>query len=164
MLPVREDLSLCGRQTMCCFMLHIAYSMRLCFRSVLPRSHDPLHGCNVMRQPIPTIKAMWKRNLLTRAGFPYPHDDEMLLMLRKNNLLCLRLLRRRVFLLRGPLLLALNSVFPHLLLLLLLRSGGRRLCCLPQGNNLSETGGVLSGLGTLTNNRKSGTGLRALSR
>ena len=84
-------------------------------------------------------------------------------MLRENSLLCLHLLRRKVFLLQGPPLLALGSVFPRLLLLLLPKRGGERLRCLPQGNNLSEKDGVLSGSGILTNNRKSGTGLRALS-
>ena len=149
MLPVREDLSLCGHLIMCYFMPHIVYSMRLCFQSALLRFHDPLHGCNVMRQPIPTIKTMWKRNLLTHAESPYPHDNGPLS--RRNNLLY-----QRRFHLPELHLLALSSVFPHLLLLLLLESSDRRLHYLPQGNSLSEKEGVLSGLGILWKNRKNG--------
>ena len=147
MLPVQEDLSLCGRQTMCYSMLHIVYSMRLCFQSALPRSQDLLHGCNKMRQPIPTIKTTWMRNLLTCEGSLYPHDNGLLL--RKNGLLC-----QRMFRLPELRLLALTSMLPCLLL----ESGGRRLRCLPQGDSPSERDGVLSDLGILPNNQKSGRG------
>ena len=149
MLPVQEDLSLCGCLIMCCFMPRIAYSMKLCFRNALLRSHNPLHGCNVMRQLIPTIKTMWKRNLLTRAESPYPHDNGPLS--KRNDLLY----QKRFNLPELPLL-ALSSVFPHLLLLLLLESSGKRLCYLSQGNSLGGKEGILSGSGILQKNRKNG--------
>ena len=156
MLPVWEGLSSWGHLIMCCFMPHIAYLMRLCFQSALHRSNDLLPGCNMMRQPIPTIMTMWMRNLLTQAGYLYPNNSALLK--RKNKLLCQDLFHQKSFHLPEPPLLAWNSMCPRLLPLLPPKNKGRELCCLPWGSCPSKKEGFLSSIGILLNNWKNGAG------